>query len=179
MKKLFLSLVFGIITMFSFTSCDTATFVTTQDDIYVEAQADIVEYRNIDFNIIIRYGTPYYYNGSLLYYFYNNLYYYPFYYDNYWYVRVYSRPFNHLRYRSYFRPNRHDYRFRPGHYHGFDRPNYRPNYRPNTPHRRPNTPPRVNNGHRPRPNVGVPHTPQPTNRHNGHHGGNGRFGGRR
>lgn len=190
MKKLILTLVFGITTMFSFTSCGTTTLVTTQDDIYVEAQADVVEYRNIDFNVIVRYGTPYYYNGTLLYYLYNNLYYYPFYYDNYWYVRVYSRPFSHLNRRPYFRPSRHDYRFKPGTYHGFDRLHNRPNYRPNTPHRRPDvrprpnngnrpTSPRVNNGNRPRPNVGVPRTPQPTNRNSRPNGGNRRFGGRR
>ena len=32
-------------------------------------------------------------------------------------------PFNHLRYRPYFRPHRYDYRFSPGSHIGFDRPN--------------------------------------------------------
>ena len=32
-------------------------------------------------------------------------------------------PFNHLRYRPYFRPHRYDYRFSPGSHRGFDRPN--------------------------------------------------------
>ena len=32
-------------------------------------------------------------------------------------------PFNHLRYRPYFRPHRYDYRFVPGFHKGFDRPN--------------------------------------------------------
>lgn len=40
-----------------------------------------------------------------------------------WYIRAYSRPFNHLRYRPYFRPHRYDYRFAPGSYRGFNRPN--------------------------------------------------------
>lgn len=71
----------------------------------------------------MHYGTPYYYNGSILYYVYKDLYYYPFYYNNHWYVRTYSMSFNHLRYRPYFRPHRYDYRFVPGFHKGFDRPN--------------------------------------------------------
>lgn len=109
----------------TFTSCVGYTYATTQDDIYVETEADIV-HSNVDFNIVIRYGTPYYYEGSLLYYLYDGLYYYPFYYDNYWYVRAYRRPFAHLHHRPYFRPHRYDYRFRPNHHPGFGRPGNRP-----------------------------------------------------
>ena len=120
-----------LLSMFAFvcTSCVGYTYATTQDDIYVEADADIV-HSNVDFNVVIRYGTPYYYEGTLLYYLYEGLYYYPFYYDNYWYVRCYRRPFAHLHHRPYFRPNRHDYRFSPGHHRGFDRPGHHVGTRP-------------------------------------------------
>lgn len=173
MKKLIFNLIFGLMIIFSFSSCGTAMYTTTQEDIYVEAQTDVVRQSNIDFNIVIRYGTPYYYNRTLLYYLYNNLYYYPFYYNNYWYVRVYRKPFNHVHYRPYFRPNKYDYRFKPGYYRNFDRPR---EYRHRPTPSRPSPQPRINNGHRN--NVGVPHTPRPTNRNNGHHN-NRRFGGRR
>ena len=185
MKKYLFSFIFALISFMSFTSCETMVYATTQDDIYIEeTDADIVRNTNVDFNVIIRYGTPYYYNGSLLYYIYNNLYYYPFYYNDYWYVRVYRRPFNHLRYRPYFRPTRHDYRFRPGTYPSFNRPNI--NRRNTFNHRRPqmrmpdSQPNRSipQNRVNPRSNVGVPHTPQSTNRIP-RTNSNGRFGGSR
>lgn len=98
----------------------------------------------INYNIVIRYGTPYYYNGFLNYYFYEGLYYYPIYYNNYWYFRTYRRPFRY----GYCPDNRH-WRPRPymrglygrpdrfGRFHrnnGYDR---RPIYR-NSPRRLPN-----------------------------------------
>lgn len=123
MKK-YIGMIFTcLVILFTCVSCDIYTGVTTQDDVYVEN--DIVR-TNVDFNIIIRYGRPYYYEGSLLYYVYNDLYYYPFYYNNYWYVRAYRRPFNHLYYRPYFRPHRYDYKFAPGQHRGFDRPHNPP-----------------------------------------------------
>ena len=48
--------------IFSLSSCETAVYTTTQDDVYVETQADIVQ-SNVGFDVIIRYGTPYYRNG--------------------------------------------------------------------------------------------------------------------
>lgn len=110
MKKTILTFIVELMMMFSLGSCGTVVYATTQDDIYVETVTYVVR-STADYNIVIRYGTPYYYNGSLLYYLYNDLYYYPFYYDNYWYMRAYRRPFNHLHYRPYFRPHRYDYRF--------------------------------------------------------------------
>lgn len=207
MKKIFLFLI-GMMMVFSFQSCVVGTYATTQDDIYVEAQADVV-YTNVDFNLVIRYGSPYYYQGELLYYLYDGLYYYPFYYDNYWYVRVYRRPFNHLYHRPYFRPNHHDYRFAPGHHSGFDGPrpprrpdnridnrrrpdNRRPDARPNQrrPEGRPNVQPRPierRQSVQPRPSTTQPRgnvsrpTPSTPSRSSvgGNRGGNGRFGGRR
>lgn len=154
-KKLFMFLI-SLFMIMSLNSCDVYTYATTQDDIYIETQADVVK-SDVDFNVIIRYGTPYYYNGALLYYLYNDLYYYPFYYNNYWYVRAYRRPFDHLHYRPYFRPHRYDYKFSPGHYRGFDRPN-RPEqrYRHNPNMRRPDYYPR-----QPRPDVGNRRPDQP------------------
>lgn len=134
--------------MFSLNSCETYTYATTQDDIHVEAEADVVR-SNVSFDVIIQYGTPFYRDGVLLYYLYRDIYYYPFYYNNYWYVRAYRRPFNHFDTRPYFRPHKYDYRFSPGHYRGFDRPNRpKPNYRHNPNMRRPDYPPR-----QPRPDV--------------------------
>ena len=110
MKKTFFTFIFAIMMLCAFNSCGVYTYATTQDDLYTEAYADVVR-SDVDVNLVINYGTPYYYEGTLLYYLYNGLYYYPFYYDNYWYMRAYRRPFNHLYYRPYFRPNRYDYRF--------------------------------------------------------------------
>ena len=142
MKKLYqkiINIVIGLTLLFNL-SCTPIEYATTQNDIYVEASQYEVR-SNISFDIVIRYGTPYYYNGSILYYFYDGLYYYPYWYDNYWYVKSYSRPFNHLRYRPYFRPSHNDYRFKPGTYRGYDRPHYRPNNRPYNNHmNRPNSP---------------------------------------
>ena len=183
--------------MFSLSSCETYTYATTQDDIYVEAEVDVVR-SNVSFDVIIQYGTPYYRDGVLLYYLYRDIYYYPFYYNNYWYVRAYRRPFTHFDTRPYFRPHKYDYRFSPGHYRGFDRPDRpTPNYRHNPNMRRPdNRPiqarpdvrnrrpeqPRVN-GNRPqrppqtRPNT-RPNQPRiDRNQNNRSRGGN--FGGRR
>ena len=199
MKKICLFII-GLMMMFSLSSCETYTYATTQDDIYVEADVDVVR-SNVSFDVIIRYGTPYYMDGTILYYLYNDLYYYPFYYNNYWYVRAYRRPFTHFDRRPYFRPHRYDYRFSPGQYRGFDRndvTHHRPH--PNTRHvrpnvnRRPDTPPRqarpdnrrpnINNG---RPNGRItpntrPTTPRTTpriDRNQNNRGGSRNFGGRR
>ena len=115
------NIIISLIMIFSLSSCDTMVYTTTQDDVYVETQVDIVQ-SNVGFDTVIRYGTPYYRNGVILYYFYDNIYYYPYYYNNYWYVRAYRRPFTHFSYRPYFRPHRYDYRFSPGYYRGYGRP---------------------------------------------------------
>lgn len=189
MKKLF-TFIIGLIMIFSFSSCEVYTHATTQDDIYVEAEADVVR-SNVDFNIVIQYGTPYYYEGNLLYYLYDGLYYYPFYYNNYWYVRAYRHPFAHLHHRPYFRPHRYDYRFRPDRHPGFGhnghingrphhpgvRPGNRPGNRPNggmnpRPNKRPD-----NMSPRPRPDRGMRHTPSIGRPSTPNRGGGGHFGG--
>lgn len=133
MKKIKI-LLLSLLMLVTFSSCEVYTTATTQDDIYTETSVDIVR-SDVNFNIIVRYGTPYYMNGELLYYMYDGLYYYPFYYDNYWYVRVYRRPFVYLERRPYFRPHRYDYRFSPGNY-GFVRPRTYHYYRPSIPRHR-------------------------------------------
>lgn len=124
-------------------SCAEAVYAT--DDVYGEY------YSSSDVTLIITHGTPYYYNGRLWYYLYNGLYYYPFYYDGYVYLRPYTRVYPWGYNFGRFRPNRYDYRYRPG-YH------YRPGYSNG---RRPTLNPggHVNPGHRPN-NPG--HTIQPS-----------------
>ena len=169
MKTILKSIFVVLIIMLSLQSCETTYYATTQDDIHVEAQADVVR-SNVDFSIVIRNGIPHYYGSSILYYLYNGLYYYPYWYNNNWYVRVYSRPFNHLKFRPYFRPTRHDYKFAPGVHKGFGVPhnNMRSNIKPYG-HRHINPP--FNRSVRPnsnRPNItrpnntvrpGIPQTP--------------------
>ena len=121
MKRKLLTFLMAFFIMFAISSCEVYTYATTQDDIHVEADVDVVR-SNVSFDVIIQYGTPYYRDGILLYYLYRDIYYYPFYYNNYWYVRAYRRPFTHFDTRPYFRPHRYDYKFSPGHYRGFDRP---------------------------------------------------------
>ena len=183
MKRKLLTFLVALFMMFTITSCDVYTYATTQDDIYVETDADVVR-SNVSFDVIIQYGIPYYRNGTLLYYLYNDIYYYPFYYNNYWYVRAYRRPFTHFDTRPYFRPHRYDYRFSPGHYKGYDRPrnsnvhhnyiNPRPN--PTTPNRHPNNVRPNNQSRQSRPiirnerNVQT-RTPNVRSNPNGHFGG--------
>ena len=160
MKTKLLTFLVCLMMLFSLNSCVVSGYATTQDDIYTETEVDVVR-SNVSFDVIIQYGTPYYRDGALLYYLYRDIYYYPFYYNNYWYVRAYRRPFTHFDHRPYFRPHRYDYRFSPGSYRGFHRPN-----NPNS-HYRPITPNRGNNGryHRPhgsRPTI-MPNNPYKPN----------------
>ena len=107
---------------FGLSSCDT-TYAGVDSN--QEALLD-----NIDINLIVRNGTPYYYNGYLNYYYYRGLYYYPIYYNNYRYFRAYHRPFR----RGYF-PSYHNWRPRE-HWRGYrPNPSYRKyDYRPNVIH---------------------------------------------
>ena len=43
--------IIGLMMVFSFSSCVGYTYATTQDDIYVEAETDVVR-SNVDFNIL-------------------------------------------------------------------------------------------------------------------------------
>lgn len=134
MKTLYKILI-GLVFVFTLNSCSISTYPTTQDDIYVTTETEVV-HSDVDYNVVIRLGSPYYYNGHILYYLYNGLYYYPYFYDNYWYMRVYRRPFNHLYYHPYFRPHRYDYRFNHGYRNPYNWYRYTPSpqrqYRPST-----------------------------------------------
>lgn len=172
MKKLLLFVAALMVSMIS-VSCTSDLYVTS-DDVYTYSDG------SSDISIVITYGTPYYYNGSLWYYFYNGLYYYPFWYDGYWYLRPYRTLYSWDWYYNYyhrFRPSwrDHNYRFPPGH-HGFDRPGnghsgrphhpgtgYGPNHKPK---------PEYPNGHRP---GGV--NPRSGNGNYGHPGNGSRPGG--
>ena len=192
MKKIFIFLI-SLMMMVSLNSCETYTYATTQDDIHVEADVDVVR-SNVSFDVVIRYGTPYYMDGALLYYLYKDLYYYPFYYNNYWYVRAYRRPFTHFDRRPYFRPHRYDYRFSPGQYRGFNKGGvihrrHHPNtryVRPNV-NRRPDLPPRQVRPDNRRPNGRITPNTRPTiprttpriDRNQNNRRNSGNFGGRR
>ena len=112
MKKLLFTLILSVV-MISIQSC-----TTTYAAVYEPYDEEYVISDNADVNIIITYGTPYYYEGKLWYYLYNGLYYYPFHYNGYWYFRpygtLYSWDWYHYNYR-HFTPNYRDYRFRPHH----------------------------------------------------------------
>lgn len=103
MKK-FITLLMAIAVALLTTSCVTSVCAQT-DDLYES---------NVDFNVVITYGTPYYNTeGLLLYYIYRNMYYYPYYYGERWYFRpyYYPRPF------GYCKPLPRDfYRHRPIHH---------------------------------------------------------------
>lgn len=125
------------------------------DEVYTSNQEALLD--NIDINLIVTYGTPYYYNDYLNYYYYRGLYYYPIFYHNYWYFRPYYHPFRH----GYF-PSCHNWRPRPHWrgYQGFGRPDrygriYRYNSNDRNYNYRPNVRPRVVNGnYNVRPNNG-------------------------
>ena len=102
MKKFLLSLIFGIGVMCSMSSCVTPAY--SQDVVITESDG------NVDISYVIRYGTPYYFEGSLLYYLYNGWYYYPYYMNNRWYYYRYERPFDVYRgYRFHPQPNHRPY----------------------------------------------------------------------
>ena len=68
MKKLLFTLILSVV-MISIQSC-----TTTYAAVYDQYDEEYVISDNADVNIIITYGTPYYYEGKLWYYLYNGLY---------------------------------------------------------------------------------------------------------
>ena len=137
MKKLvFILMLF--IGSFSLTSCITEAYAETgfYDD---------------DIEIVIRYGTPYYYDNTLVYYYYDGYYFYPYTYNNTWRFHRYARPLPPPRHHT------HPYTARPprfphgNHHHGHigNQP------RGHNGHVTPHNPPRGNNGngHISRPNT--------------------------
>ena len=100
MKNKILSLICLICLSLTLYSCDTAYAGVSSSP---QCDEQEVFDNKVSYNIIVQYGTPYYYNGYLNYYFYEGLYYYPVFYNNYWYFRTYRRPFRY----GYFPDNRH------------------------------------------------------------------------
>ena len=93
MKKILCGII-ALMFLFTMNSCSS---------IYAEAAyEDGIYYETDNVSVVITYGTPYYYNGSLWYYLYNGLYYYPFYYDGYWYLRPYRTLYSWDWYYNYY-----------------------------------------------------------------------------
>lgn len=172
MKKLFFAILF-VATILCCQSCFSSGAVSYEPyDEYVISD-------NVDVNVIITYGTPYYYNGQLWYYLYNGLYYYPFYYDNYWYFRPYTTLYTwdwYYYHYHHFVPTYRDYRFRP-HHHDWNKPPHH-GHGPNVVggHGRPNHQdgrrPSINNGNYGNHN-GAPHNNGGINNGRPHNNGNG------
>ena len=106
MKRFILGLLFGIGILVSFSSCVTSAY--GQDVIVSSDEVDVV----------VRYGTPYYVDGSILYYMYRGWYYYPHMMNNHYYYHRYAKPLPHHRYIPKGRPV---YNHRSSTYH--NRPN--------------------------------------------------------
>lgn len=114
MRK-FLLLLSVLLSTICLSSCSVSTYAAySTDDCYVED-------RDISYNIIVRYGTPFYFNNVLSYYFYDGIYYYPYRYNS----VEYLKPFRTVRPRGFvFVPGRYhvpDYRFR---HHSYNRPHF-------------------------------------------------------
>lgn len=108
---LLLSILFSTICL---SSCSVSSYAYSTDDYYVED-------RDISYNIVVTYGTPFYFNNVLSYYFYDGIYYYPYRYNS----VEYLKPFRTVRPRGFvFVPGRYhvpDYRFR---HHSYNRPHF-------------------------------------------------------
>lgn len=138
MKKYLSSLLIGLMCMLC-ASCVTSSYAETSvcDE---------------DVQIVIRYGTPYYYNNTLAYYIYDGYYFYPYRYNNAWRFHRYSRPLppprpnyrrpphshnnwhhnnGHRRFGNYSHPQRNNGILRPNrpsHNHGSMRSSTRPHF---------------------------------------------------
>lgn len=88
MKKLF-NLIVMALSMVLFTSCMSASAITTEKVAYE------YEYPEMSMSVIIQHGTPFYYNNVLEYYLYNNIYYYPYCVGHTWYFRPMHKPYAH------------------------------------------------------------------------------------
>lgn len=186
MKKFVLDLVLGIVTLFSLNSCISGAYA--QDVVISDRNGDI------DVSLIITYGTPYYFEGSILYYLYEGWYYYPYLYNNYYYYYRYTRPLPPPRPGHRFIPKyddrpqfRHHRDYRPmrsstfgtgTHKPRVDNHSTRPDERPKSTFSRPNTQPKGNNsvGNRPstpqiRGNNNIGNRPTPQTRTNTSIGG--------
>ena len=157
MKKLIFTLILGICAIISLNSC--TTYAYSQDTPYDYQYS----YNNdVDMNIVIRMGTPYYFENSIIYYLYNGWYYYPYFYNGHYYYYRYRTPF----------PMRPGYRFIPRHHerpyaHHGGRFGHKPSHHPQHGHH--TTPHRHDNGQQHRMNTQprpvIPHTQGTTPQH--------------
>lgn len=125
MKKLIYALSILLMSL-TMASCEVAYAVSSVPSTEQVIEYDYVYDTTTDISVIITYGKPAYYNGSLLYYYYKGWYYYPYYYGNNWYFRPYSRPYRRGHIPYFDMPRRHDRRIDVGKY-GFSKPNGRHN----------------------------------------------------
>ena len=116
MKKTILFIVLAICAMLTFSSCASPAYAQGVEVTECDG--------NVDINVIVRYGTPYYYEGSLIYYLYDGFYYYPRLIDNHWRYYRYARPLPPPRhhngyYSGRYNPHRSStYKNYPGHRNG-------------------------------------------------------------
>lgn len=120
MKKLIFALCM-VLTSLLMVSCESVYAVTTIPETNQEVMYEYAYDTTTDVSVIVSVGTPYYYNGSLMYYYYRGWYYYPYYYGGYWYFRPYSRPYRYGYIPRFDRPRHYDRRFESGR-HGFSKP---------------------------------------------------------
>ena len=175
MKKTILFIVFAICAMLTFSSCVSPAYAQGVEITECDG--------NVDINVIVRYGTPYYYEGSILYYMYDGFYYYPRLIDNHWRYYRYARPLPpprhyHNGYHSgRYNPHRSStYKNYPGHRNGGNI------HHPNRPNRSMHSGGSINR--HPRPSGNIHSRPSGGGMHSGHHqsgprGGGSRMGGRR
>ena len=133
MKKFILAL-FVCVSCLCLTSCVTEAYAET--GIYDD---------NVE--IIICYGTPYYYGNTIAYYYYDGYYFYPYRYNNGWRFHRYSRPLPPPRHHSHYGHARPHHGHHGGHH-------VTPPSNPPRGHgnghghgTRPSNPPRMNSGH--------------------------------
>ena len=117
MKKTILFIVLAICAMLTFSSCVSPAYAQGVEITECDG--------NVDINVIVRYGTPYYYEGSILYYMYDGFYYYPRLIDNHWRYYRYARPvppprhYHNGYHRGRYNPHRSStYKNYPGHRNG-------------------------------------------------------------
>lgn len=170
MKKTILFIVFAICAMLTFSSCVSPAYAQGVEITECDG--------NVDINVIVRYGTPYYYEGSFIYYLYDGFYYYPRLIDNHWRYYRYARPLP---------PPRHHYH--GGYHSGRYNPHRSSTYRNYPGHRNggnlhhPNRHFGGSMNHHPRPSGNIHSHPSGGGMQGGHHPsgshGGSRMGGRR
>ena len=103
MKKFLLTLFLAAVTMISMNSCVASAY--SQDVAYgVDYNYDGSD---VDINVVVRLGSPFYFENTILYYLYDGWYYYPYFHNGHYYYYRYRRPF----------PTHPGYRFTPGRHH--------------------------------------------------------------